>query len=94
VLAAAQERLEEPRWFIDLEFDVPDVVAVEDDAQGCLALDPGQATSLQLPSCLVSRDIAVPPFGELGRGDVEGGEHPVHLAGAHAALVQSADEGR
>ena len=55
VLAAAQERLEEPGWLVDLQFGGEYLAVLHDDAQRSLAFDPGQRADSQLPAAVRHR---------------------------------------
>ncbi len=58
VRAAAQERLEEPRRFVDAQLGAADRTAVDRQAQRSLPLDPGEGADVQHPRAAVGHDGA------------------------------------
>jgi hypothetical protein len=64
VLPAAQQRLEEPGWLVDVEPRVGDLPVADDDLQAALALDPGQRRHGDRPAADLTVGHALrPPCG-------------------------------
>jgi len=53
--AAAQERFEKPRRFVDVQLGPLDLAVADGDPQGALAFDPGEAGDGELPSAVAHR---------------------------------------